>query len=78
MPKIRTESAIIIDLESGNIILGKNEENVRSIASLTKLATALVFLSTTPDLQSDRNGYGCGSFWRGTKSSSYWLQSYAL
>jgi serine-type D-Ala-D-Ala endopeptidase (penicillin-binding protein 7) len=50
-PKIRTQSAIVVDLGSGNIILSKNEESVRSIASLTKLATALVYLSTKPDMQ---------------------------
>ena len=62
---VRTESAIIVDLDSGIVILGKNEDSVRSIASLTKLATALVFLSTSPDMQkidtvtaADRNGAG--------------------
>ncbi len=64
-PKIRTQSAIVVDLNSGNIILSKNEESIRSIASLTKLATALVYLSTKPDMQKidtvtaqDRNGAG--------------------
>jgi D-alanyl-D-alanine endopeptidase (penicillin-binding protein 7) len=78
VPKIRTESAIIVDLESGNIILGKNEENVRSIASLTKLATALTFLSTTPNLQvietvtdADRLGAGRSRLRIGSKATLY-------
>jgi D-alanyl-D-alanine endopeptidase (penicillin-binding protein 7) len=62
---IRTQSAIVVDLDSGTVILGKNEDKVRSIASLTKLATALVFLNTSPDMQRidtvtarDRSGAG--------------------
>ena len=48
---IRTQSAIVVDLDSGLVIISKNEDSVRSIASLTKLATAMVFLSMTPDMQ---------------------------
>jgi D-alanyl-D-alanine endopeptidase (penicillin-binding protein 7) len=64
-PKIRTESAIVIDLSDGKVLLRKNEDLVRSIASLTKLATALVFLGTNPDMtdtatvtKEDREGAG--------------------
>jgi D-alanyl-D-alanine endopeptidase (penicillin-binding protein 7) len=76
VPKIRTESAIVIDLESGNIILSKNEETIRSIASLTKLATALVFLGTSPDMQKietstaeDHIGAGRSRLRTGSKAS---------
>jgi serine-type D-Ala-D-Ala endopeptidase (penicillin-binding protein 7) len=78
VPKIRTASAIVVDLNSGNIILGKNEESVRSIASLTKLATALVFLSTSPDMQkvetataADHLGAGRSRLRTGAQASLY-------
>jgi serine-type D-Ala-D-Ala endopeptidase (penicillin-binding protein 7) len=64
-PKIRTESAIVVDLSDGKVLLRKNEDSVRSIASLTKLATAIVFVNTNPNLDSvvtvtkeDREGTG--------------------
>jgi len=49
-PKIRSESAVVVDLTDGHVLVRKNESSVRSIASLTKLATALAFLATNPDL----------------------------
>lgn len=62
---LKSKSAIVIDLDSGDVLAGKNEGKVRSIASLTKLATAIVFLRTLPDLSSaqtvtseDRQGAG--------------------
>jgi D-alanyl-D-alanine endopeptidase (penicillin-binding protein 7) len=75
---IRTKSAIVVDLDSGTVILGKNEDNVRSIASLTKLATALVFLNTSPDMQKidtvtarDRHGAGRSRVRIGSSASLY-------
>jgi D-alanyl-D-alanine endopeptidase (penicillin-binding protein 7) len=47
---LKSKSAIVIDLDSGDFLAGKNEAKVRPIASLTKLATAIVFLRTLPDL----------------------------
>jgi len=49
-PRLKAESAALVDLESGIILSGKNEDKARPIASLTKLATAIVFLKTSPDL----------------------------
>jgi len=49
-PRLKAKSAILVDLESGAILTGKNENKVSPIASLTKLATAMVYLKTAPDL----------------------------
>ena len=64
-PKIKAEAAVVFDLESGKVLLHKNEESIRSIASLTKLATALVFLQSKTDFEKvmtvtreDRDGAG--------------------
>jgi D-alanyl-D-alanine endopeptidase (penicillin-binding protein 7) len=79
LPKgIRAKSAIVVDLDSGTVIIGKNEDSVRSIASLTKLATALVFLNTSPDMQridtvtaGDRYGAGRSHVRIGSSASLY-------
>ncbi len=49
-PRLKSKSAALVDLESGEILAGKKENKIRPIASLTKLATAIVFLKTAPDL----------------------------
>lgn len=49
-PRLKAKSAVLVDLDSGEILTAKNENKVRPIASLTKLATAMVFLKTAPDL----------------------------
>jgi len=49
-PRLRAKSAVLVDLDSGEFLTAKNENKVRPIASLTKLATAMVFLKTAPDL----------------------------
>jgi D-alanyl-D-alanine endopeptidase (penicillin-binding protein 7) len=73
-PKIRSESAVVVDLADGRVLLKKNEDVVRSIASLTKLATALVFLSVGPDLsrvvtieKADREGAGRSRLYSGSQ-----------
>ncbi len=38
------ESHLVVDHESGHILLAKNEENPRQVASLTKIATVMVVL----------------------------------
>lgn len=50
--RFKSKSAVLIDLGSGEILTGKNENKIRPIASLTKLITAMVFLETSPDLSS--------------------------
>lgn len=43
-------SAIVVDAQSGMVLLAKNPDQVRSIGSVTKLMSAIVFLETNPDL----------------------------
>jgi len=46
--KIKAESAAVIDKKTGMILWQKNAEEQRSLASITKLMTALVFLENNP------------------------------
>ncbi len=48
-PDLRSASAIVLDSE-GNMIFGKDVDTVRSIASITKLMTAMVVLDAELDL----------------------------
>jgi D-alanyl-D-alanine endopeptidase (penicillin-binding protein 7) len=48
--RFKSKSAVLIALDSGEILTGKNENKIRPIASLTKLITAMVFMETSPDL----------------------------
>lgn len=43
-------SVIVEDAKSGMVMLGKHPDDVRSIGSVTKLMTALIFLDQNPDL----------------------------
>ncbi len=49
-PGLRSASALILDAE-GNVIYGKDADTVRSIASITKLMTAMVILDAGLDLE---------------------------
>ena len=42
-PQLRSASALVLD-SSGHVIFGKDVDTVRSIASITKLMTAMVVL----------------------------------
>lgn len=50
--EISSSAAIAVDWESGNILLAKNVDEVFSVASITKLMTALVILGEEPDWDS--------------------------
>lgn len=52
MPKLRCASAFIVDNKAGEIVFDQNAHEVRPIASITKLLTALVFLESGVDLNS--------------------------
>jgi D-alanyl-D-alanine endopeptidase (penicillin-binding protein 7) len=41
---LRSESAIVLDAEQGSVIYGKKADEIRPIASITKLMTAMVVL----------------------------------
>jgi D-alanyl-D-alanine endopeptidase (penicillin-binding protein 7) len=49
-PSMRCQAALVVDNSNGLILYARNERRRRSIASLTKLMTAMVYLDTDPDL----------------------------
>ena len=49
VPDMRAEAAIIYNPETGQVLWEENSNNQRSIASITKVMTALVFLEEAPD-----------------------------
>src|SRR5574341_5133 len=48
--RLRAQAAVAVDVENRVILYSKNPTDQRSIASITKLMTILVFLDLTPDL----------------------------
>jgi serine-type D-Ala-D-Ala endopeptidase (penicillin-binding protein 7) len=50
VPDVRAEAAIIYNPENGQVLWESNSQNQRSIASITKVMTAVVFLENDPDL----------------------------
>jgi serine-type D-Ala-D-Ala endopeptidase (penicillin-binding protein 7) len=50
VPDVRAEAAIIYDPENGKVLWESNSTTRRSIASITKVMTAVVFLEHSPDL----------------------------
>lgn len=49
-PSIRAASAIVYDVDAGEVLYEKNADDIRPIASLTKVVSALALMSTAPDL----------------------------
>lgn len=49
-PGVSAASAILVDADSGRVLFEKDAHTQRSIASTTKLLTALVAVESTPDL----------------------------
>ncbi len=49
-PSLKAKSAIVVDAVTGEALYSKNEDLQLPIASLTKLAAAMVFLKANPDL----------------------------
>jgi len=52
-PKVRCAAAMVVDNKAGEIVYARNAHEPRPIASLTKLLTALVFLESDADLNSE-------------------------
>src|SRR5438445_12711788 len=48
-PVLKSQAAMVVDQESGEILLGKNAQSKLPIASLTKLMTAIVTLDAELD-----------------------------
>ncbi len=53
VPDIRAAAAIIYNPATGQVLWEENSQNQRSIASITKVMTAVVFLEDSPDLTRD-------------------------
>jgi len=60
--RVSAASVIVVDAASGKILYEKDSDTPRSIASLTKLMTALVFLETEPNWEEAVNVGSCGQF----------------
>jgi serine-type D-Ala-D-Ala endopeptidase (penicillin-binding protein 7) len=50
VPDVRAAAAIIFNPETGQVLWEENAQDKRSIASITKVMTALVFMEDEPDL----------------------------
>ena len=50
VPDVRAAAAIIFNPETGEVLWQENAQDKRSIASITKVMTAVVFLETNPNL----------------------------
>lgn len=53
VPDVRAAAAIIFNPQNGQVIYEENSQDKRSIASITKVMTALVFLEDNPDLNTE-------------------------
>lgn len=53
VPDIRAAAAIVVNPETGQVLFETNAQDKRSIASITKVMTALVFLEDDPDLSQE-------------------------
>ena len=53
VPDIRAAAAIVFNPETGQVLWEENAQDKRSIASITKVMTALVFLEDAPDLSQE-------------------------
>ena len=53
VPDVRAAAAIIFNPETGKVLWEENSQDKRSIASITKVMTAVVFLEDNPDLSQE-------------------------
>jgi D-alanyl-D-alanine endopeptidase (penicillin-binding protein 7) len=53
VPDVRAAAAIVFNPETGQVLWEENAQDKRSIASITKVMTALVFLEDYPDLSQE-------------------------
>ena len=49
-PTISSRAAVVIDRKTGLVVYGKNYNDVRKMASTTKIMTAIVVIENTPNL----------------------------
>ena len=55
VPDIRAAAAIIFNPANGQVLWQENAQDKRSIASITKVMTTVVFLEDNPDLDAGRD-----------------------
>ena len=53
VPDVRAAAAIVFDPATGQVLYEENSQDKRSIASITKVMTALVYLEDSPDLNQE-------------------------
>lgn len=53
VPDVRAAAAIVFDPITGQVLYEENSQDKRSIASITKVMTALVYLEDNPDLNTE-------------------------
>ena len=53
VPDVRAAAAIIYDPETGKVLWEENSQDQRSIASITKMMTAVVYMESNPDLNQE-------------------------
>ena len=53
MPDVRAAAAIVYDPSTGKVLYEENAQDERSIASITKVMTAIVFLESATDLNEE-------------------------
>ena len=73
-PRLRAHAACVVDEKSGSVLYGRRADEVRPIASIIKLLTALVYLESGGDLNAeieitpeDAQGAGKSILWKGHK-----------
>ncbi|MGM9605988.1 MAG: D-alanyl-D-alanine carboxypeptidase family protein [Oscillospiraceae bacterium] len=71
-PALSAASAILVDGESGRVLFEQNAREQRSIASITKLMTALVAAESADDLQEEVT---IRPEWTGIEGSSIYLRA---
>ncbi len=52
-PALRSRSVFVYDLDAGEVLIDKNADVVRPVASLTKLVSSLALMSVEPDLDTE-------------------------
>ena len=70
-PKVSAASAVLMDADTGRVLYEKDSHTQRSIASTTKLMTALVALESGHDLGETVTA---AREWTGTEGSSIYLR----
>ncbi|HNC95699.1 MAG TPA: hypothetical protein PKY30_08175 [Myxococcota bacterium] len=52
-PPVKSRSVFVFDVDAGKVLFEKNADNVRPVASITKLMSSLALVSAEPDLETE-------------------------